>query len=112
MLLDPAIVGADPMGARSFSPTFTTSASSAQTIACGGYSVIASQDMWLALGDDTVVAAVPGTSQPSAVNNAVFCPQNQVTPLNVKTGGLYLSMIGVSASGTASISGPLAVGSP
>lgn len=112
MTLDPAIVGADPMGARSFSPTFTTSASAAATIARGGYSVVASQDMWLVLGDNTVAAAVPGTSQLSSVNNATFCGAGLTTPLHVKADGMYFSMIGVSASGTARVSGPMANGAP
>lgn len=110
MTVDPAIVGDDPIGARSFTPTFTTAASSAQTIARGGYEVIASQDCWLKLGGDTVTAAVPGTSQPSSANDSMFLPAGIPRPLNVKTDGLYLSLIGVTASGSVQLSGPLAPG--
>lgn len=113
MTLDPAIVGADPMGARSFSPAFTTSASAAATIARGGYSVCSPQDLWIVLGlDNTVTAALPGSSQPSTANNATFVPAGGTVPLHVKADGMYFSMIAVSASGTARFSGPFANGAP
>lgn len=113
MSLDAAIVGADPMGARSFSPTFTTSASSAATIARGGYYVYSPQDLWVVLGEDnTVSAAVPGASQPPTANNAMFVAAGTREPLHVKKDGMYFSMIAVSASGTARFTGPLAVGAP
>ncbi len=113
MTLDPAIVGADPMGARSFSPTFTTSGSSAAAIARGGYSVYSPQDLWIVLGlDNTVTAALPGATQPGSANNATFVPAGATVPLHVKTDGMYFATIAVSASGTARFTGPFANGAP
>lgn len=110
MSQDTAITGSDPIGARSFAPTFTTSPRSAATIARGGYALVASVDCWVKLGDSGVSAAVPNTTQPSTANDSVFCPAGTQVPLNVKADGLYFSVIGVSASGTLNISGPLAPG--
>lgn len=113
MLLDPAIVGADPMGCRSFSPTFTTSASAAASIARGGYSVFSPQDLWIFLGEDnTVTASLPGSTQPPSANNAMFVAANTSEPLHVKKDGMYFSMIAVSAAGTARFSGAFSIGSP
>jgi hypothetical protein len=108
-----AIFGSNPYGARSWPMSFSgTSAVTAAKVVPGGYSLCPSQDCWVKLASSSGTVAVPGTSttQP-AINDVMFCPANQITPLTVPNtgGGSFLHVIRDSADGTLRISGPLAV---
>lgn len=107
----PAIFGANPYGARSWPMPFTAaSAVTTAKIKPGGYALCPSQDCWVKLASATGSITVPssGATQP-AVNDTLFCPAGQVTPLTVpNTGdGSFLMVIRDSADGTLRITGPM-----
>jgi len=108
-----AIYGTNPYGSRAWAMSFTaSSAVTSAKVKPGGYSLCPSQDCWVKLALTSGTIAVPSTSttQP-AVNDIMFCPANQVTPLTVPNAGdgSFLHVIRNSADGTLYISGPLAV---
>lgn len=105
-----AIYGTNPYSARSWPMPFTvTSAVTSAKVKPGGYALCPSQDCWVKLASTAGTVSVPtsGTTQP-AVNDTIFCPANQITPLTVPNAndGSYLHVIRDSADGTLRISGP------
>lgn len=88
---------------------FTTSTSNRAALAVGGYSLCPSQDCWVTVGtDNTVTGGIPssGTTQP-AINNTIFCPAGQNTPLNVTGATPHIAVVRDTADGTLRISGPM-----
>lgn len=111
MSQSPSITGASPVKNRSFAPTFTTSASAQTSIAAGGYYLISTADCWVQLAKSGATApTLPGTSQPAegSPNALTPCVAGVPTPLDVD-GSVpqFISIIGVSTSGTLYIAGPL-----
>lgn len=110
-MADPSILGTNPANARSFAVTVPTGTGLAVTaIAAGGYYLVSAVDAWFGItkASGGTVAAVPGSSQPSA-NGLMFLPANTVVPLGIDSASAGFSVIGVSSTGTLTISGPLTI---
>ena len=108
MDLPEAAIGFNPMGLHTFPMSFTgTSARTSAALKPGGYTLRATQDCWIKLGDGTVTAAaISATSTPpSSPNDTVKLFANTDYPLTIPASS-YLAVIRASADGELLITGP------
>jgi hypothetical protein len=106
-----AIVGAVYSHARSFSVAVSTSVSTEEPIAIGGYYLCASADTWACIGK-TGSLAVDGsaiTSQPAAAsyNGLLFCPSGIPVPLDVTDSNQVITALTEVGSGYLRVIGPI-----
>lgn len=110
-MADASLIGTNPTMARSFAAPIPTGTGSAlASIAPGGYYLVSTVDAWIRISPSGgSVAAVPGSSQPGALNASQFLPANAVVPLGVDSQSAFYSVIGVSSAGTLNVSGPMTI---
>lgn len=113
-----AVLGANLFGACSFPIAFTnTSQRTAAALKPGGYALECTQDCWIKVGDNTVVAAaVSATLTQPSPNHTMRLRAGKVyaltIPKNATVSGsdnCYLAVIRDTADGTLDLTGPLQI---
>lgn len=106
-----AIDGTNYGGLRSFAPTFTTASTAEIAIAPGSYWFCASQDCNVKFGITGVGAATAlATTQPlvtGATGKTLPLLALQKEPVDIVADGAFFRVIGLTASGTLTINGPI-----
>lgn len=106
----PSIEGDDYSQARSFKVAYTTSnGGTAVAIASGAYSITCDSDCIVGLTTSATGISALGTSQPAVTspNRSVMCTAGVAVGFTVGSSGQFISGVGISASGTLYVSGPI-----
>jgi hypothetical protein len=107
-MLTEASAGFNPMGLHTFSMSFgAASTRTTGPLKPGGYTLRATKDCWVRLGDSSVVAspAAVTTTQPASPNNTIKLFADVEYPLTIPAGS-YLAVVRDASDGVLLITGP------